>query len=863
MKPASAKQRSTQSVNKRKREPPATVKVQDVQRTLQATTARLQHVDLGLLATPSSDVDDDTPGVLHPDVIDEPAAKRLEHETPDSSQPGSCHSSHTARSNEVHHLLSVATTQRSAYARRECGTQTLKRNSSITFCERRQWRRKEMMLQARVERLKQTVDKYKEELRLLKEECKVDSFLEVVQEADEQNQMARMILDQVLNFKKKRPTWSETTVRQCIILRNLSTKSYEYIRQEQLLKLPCRNTLQNYVGNPAGEVGFSSLVYSRLRTEVENLKTTQSRVCSLVVDEMHIRQRLEYHKQRDAFVGDVDMSAELGHLVSNYDNSLANALLCFLLCGLSVGFKIPVGDFFTKGCSGDQLATVILHIIRKVEELGLQVVRLVSDNHKVNVSAMDILCNGAGSYCMPHPVDTQRKLFLAFDQSHIIKNVRSQFLARELGGNKEISSSHIKKLYKMQAGSTVKPVRFLTRKHIYPTNIEKMNVRSAVQIFSPPVTAALSFMKDQAGHTCDVDFASVEPTVEFMKTMHRWFLLMDVSNCKQHIHLNHPDTKQFSSPCDERLDWLEIVFIEYLLELKKNSLPQNFLTKETYHALVLTTHSNVECIRYLLREKEFGFVLTRKFSSDPLEALFGFLRRTAGCNDALDMRATLNGLEKMLKTGLIASSNQSNVASSSSYQAGTLVTVSSNSAKATTSFPLIAEDKLRELCLSPRPQQPGPGAASIAMVGGFIARAISEKINCDSCIALVLKPKSSAPVDGLIAYQDRGGLCYPTSELITALTALKSFVDTALQHRKNIVKPLQTSVERAVQVMIDLPILTCRSGDREHRQLFLELLCMKFVKPLLTNYAADMTDKNTVAKLYGAKPLSRKFVKLT
>ncbi|EEC03860.1 hypothetical protein IscW_ISCW024115, partial [Ixodes scapularis] len=113
------------------------------------------------------------------------------------------------------------------------------------------------------------------------------------------------------------------------------------------------------------------------------------------------------------------------------------------------------------------------------------------------VSAMDILCNGAGSYCIPHPVDIQRKLFLAFDQSHIIKNVRSQFLARELGSNTEISSGHIKKLYKMQAGSTVKPVRFLTRKHIYPTNIEKMNVRSAVQIFSPPVTAALSFMKDQ------------------------------------------------------------------------------------------------------------------------------------------------------------------------------------------------------------------------------------------------------------------------------------------------------------------------------------------------------------------------------
>ncbi|KAG0445281.1 hypothetical protein HPB47_017388 [Ixodes persulcatus] len=199
--------------------------------------------------------------------------------------------------------------------------------------------------------------------------------------------MARLILDQVLNFNKKRPTWSETTVRHCVILRNLSTKTYEYIRQEELLKLPCRNTLQKYVGNPAGEVGFSSLVCSRLRTEVESLKTPQSRVCSLVVDEMHIRQRLDYNKQQDAFIGDVNLSVELGHLVPSYENSLANALLCFLLCGLSVGFKIPIGYFFTKGCTGDQLAAVILHIIQKVEGLGLEVVRLVSDNHKSNVAS--------------------------------------------------------------------------------------------------------------------------------------------------------------------------------------------------------------------------------------------------------------------------------------------------------------------------------------------------------------------------------------------------------------------------------------------------------------------------------------------
>ncbi|KAL1441843.1 hypothetical protein MTO96_008235 [Rhipicephalus appendiculatus] len=111
---------------------------------------------------------------------------------------------------------------------------------------------------------------------------------------------------------------------------------------------------------------------------------------------------------------------------------------------------------------------------------------------------------------------------------------------------------------------------------------------------------------------------------------------MDVSNCEQHIHQNNPDTRQFSDAEDPRLHWLELVFLEYIEMLKEASSPENFLTKETYHALVFTTVSNVQCIQFLLNECDFMFVLTRKFSSDPIESLFGFLRRTAGCNDVMD-----------------------------------------------------------------------------------------------------------------------------------------------------------------------------------------------------------------------------------
>ncbi|KAH7942164.1 hypothetical protein HPB49_021346 [Dermacentor silvarum] len=187
-------------------------------------------------------------------------------------------------------------------------------NTSSMFLERKRWRRKERALRAGNDKLRRTVDAYKEELRKLKEECYVSAFLEVVADAEEGTAKAVLLLDQVKNYKRKTPRWSEITIRHGIVLRHLSTKAYEYLRCEELLKLPCRTTLQKYFGTTSGEVGFSELVRSRLEAELNSLDTPQSKVCSLVVDEMRIKQKLLYHKQRDAFVGDVDLGPDLDYL---------------------------------------------------------------------------------------------------------------------------------------------------------------------------------------------------------------------------------------------------------------------------------------------------------------------------------------------------------------------------------------------------------------------------------------------------------------------------------------------------------------------------------------------------------------------
>ncbi|KAH6946725.1 hypothetical protein HPB50_014765 [Hyalomma asiaticum] len=116
--------------------------------------------------------------------------------------------------------------------------------------------------------------------------------------------------------------------------------------------------------------------------------------------------------------------------------------------------------YFTKGLTGDELHKLIIFVMKKVEACGFKIVRLVTDNHKVNVNAMKLLGNGLVTYRTEHPCDPDRQLFMSFDPCHVLKNVRSQLLSHDIGPEREISSSYIKDLYELQKGLTVKPVRF-------------------------------------------------------------------------------------------------------------------------------------------------------------------------------------------------------------------------------------------------------------------------------------------------------------------------------------------------------------------------------------------------------------------
>ncbi|KAL3191250.1 hypothetical protein MRX96_018818 [Rhipicephalus microplus] len=53
-------------------------------------------------------------------------------------------------------------------------------------------------------------------------------------------------MEQIINFDMTRPTWQEPTLRECVLWKATSCKSYDHVLGRKLLKLPCRSTLQNF-----------------------------------------------------------------------------------------------------------------------------------------------------------------------------------------------------------------------------------------------------------------------------------------------------------------------------------------------------------------------------------------------------------------------------------------------------------------------------------------------------------------------------------------------------------------------------------------------------------------------------------------
>ncbi|KAH7939442.1 hypothetical protein HPB52_012697 [Rhipicephalus sanguineus] len=227
----------------------------------------------------------------------------------------------------------------------------------------------------------------------------------------------------------------------------------------------------------------------------------------------------------------------------------------------------------------------------------------------------------------------------------------------------------------------------------------------------------------------------------------------------------HFRTADFREDCKKRL-------------LKRGTVPSVFDEQiSSTEDAEATEAASRDCERARERKREFGAALkyldeqaghTRdlEFSSaGPTIKFMEAIQKCAGCNDTLDVKSAVCSLEEMLKTRIVAAPSNSNAQCSSTFSSRQLLPVQQPLHVTPSAFDKAlntAAQGLKEHCLSERPFVSNPDVVSVAMIGGFIARAAS--LCCSEQNAALLNTGSS-----LIK-----------TELVKLIVGLRRFVDRVL-----------------------------------------------------------------------------------
>jgi hypothetical protein len=212
--------------------------------------------------------------------------------------------------------------------------------------------------------------------------------------------------------------------------------------------------------------------------------TEQERFCTLVFDEMKIKNYLEYSKFLDLIEGYEDLGPK------GRSNKLAGQAMVFLIRGgnWKLKWKLPFAYFLpTTSVSHTILSELLIEAINKLFDCGFIVLSMICDQGTNNVT--DLRKDLYMTKDKPFIEIRGRKIFSVFDVPHLYKNFRNNFIKNIIlyKGN-ETYFQDLRDTYELDKNSgTSRSLLKITNSHINPTKSCKL----AMQLFSNLMVATM------------------------------------------------------------------------------------------------------------------------------------------------------------------------------------------------------------------------------------------------------------------------------------------------------------------------------------------------------------------------------------
>lgn len=267
------------------------------------------------------------------------------------------------------------------------------------------------------------------------------------------NNLFFSIFKKVSSKKKVKGKYLEDIRKFAITLHYFSPRAYNYVRNVLKGALPHYKTLSKWYKTVNAEPGFTSESFEILKKR--NVNMQKNIYCSLVFDEMSLRQHVEW--VNDKIYGLVN----IGNNVCDENIGYAKQALVFMIVAINESWKLPLGYFFIDSLNGEKKADLISNCLQLLEDCRINVTNITFDCCPTNLTTAKILgckfdfqiCSRNGHEKEPvlvlqTKIKNKNPIFIFPDPPHIMKLIRNTFAEKEIffdDKNEKINFEYLRK----------------------------------------------------------------------------------------------------------------------------------------------------------------------------------------------------------------------------------------------------------------------------------------------------------------------------------------------------------------------------------------------------------------------------------
>ena len=311
-----------------------------------------------------------------------------------------------------------------------------------------------------------------------------------------------------------------------ITMHYYSPAAYEFLRKT-IPSMPGPRTIRGWLAQYNGQPGLQQQVFDTIATHAAGPQGWSYKLCSLHMDEMDIKKKLDYDQRTGKIHGFTDIG---NGPQDDGDSPQATKVLMVIGVGLNGSWRLPLAYYLTNGANAQLQTSLLKSVISRLWESGSLVTTITFDGLPANLKTMTLLGSNMDPKCsnnsFPHPECADHMIYPVLDACHMMKLARNM-----LGKYQEIKIpkigtaqwQHIAQLHATQMEEGLTLANRVTKAHIdYKT--QKMRVKLALQVLSSSCATSIKYLREKNHKS----FKNSEATELFLRKLDRLFDLLNI-----------------------------------------------------------------------------------------------------------------------------------------------------------------------------------------------------------------------------------------------------------------------------------------------------------------------------------------------